>query len=147
MFNIFDQYRIFTAEHLQMIYHYLDNIQKRHEILKKSTKVASIKGPFIYPYQLARSRVLYWIKHNKTVIERLSKICHDYNSDLIKIISEVKLRMIEIGNQINFDLKESVGRLNLAVNKHNTVKPFVQSPLCLVPSWNWKNLGRRQNLV
>ena len=119
MFSIFDQYRIFTAEHLQMIYHYLDNIQKRHEILKKSTKVACIKGPFIYPYQLARSRVLYWIKHNKTVIERLSKICHDYNSDLIKIISEVKLRMIEIGNQINFDLKESVGRLNLALNKHN----------------------------
>ena len=24
-----------------------------------------------------------------------------------------------------------------------TVKPFVQSPLCLVPSWNLKNLGRR----
>ena len=42
MFSIFDQYRIFTAEHLQMIYHYLDNIQKRHEILKKSTKVACV---------------------------------------------------------------------------------------------------------
>ena len=28
----------------------------------------------------------------------------------------------------------------------NTVKPFVQSPLCLVPpSWNWKNLDSRQN--
>ena len=29
----------------------------------------------------------------------------------------------------------------------NTVKPFVHCPPLSSPSWNWKNLGRRQNLM
>ena len=31
--------------------------------------------------------------------------------------------------------------------KDNYRKTLCQAPLCLVPSWNWKNLGRRQNLL
>ena len=34
MFSIFDRFKSFTTEHLQIIYFYLDNIQKRHDFLK-----------------------------------------------------------------------------------------------------------------
>ena len=33
------------------------------------------------------------------------------------------------------------------MNEVDTVKSFVQSSLCLVPLWNWKNLGSQENLM
>ena len=74
-------------------------------------------------------------------------------------LNRVKSQLKDINNKIdiitisfNFDvpyteegyapLKEKLLQIN------DTVKPFVQSPLCLVPPlWNWKNLGRRQNFI
>ena len=48
--------------------------------------------------------------------------------------------------------ESSIASSEISYNNANsgntiTVKTFVQSPLCLDPSWNWKNLGRRKNLI
>ena len=45
------------------------------------------------------------------------------------------------------NIKTSFNQEGLYSLSNSTVKPFFQSPLSSPPSWNWKNLGRRQNLM
>ena len=58
---------------------------------------------------------------------------------------EEKPKVVRVNS--NSDLFHEVDYLNTSVQKYRkTLCPV--PPLCLVPpSWNWKNLGRRQNLM
>ena len=115
--SIFNGEEVFTLDNLQTIYQYFDNTQRKHSIEKKSSKVWTIKGPFVYLYQIKRHSKLWWVKENKNLQRLFSTILKKYNEELENAIKQMKLIMINIACNEGYNLEKMVEDLNRLVVK------------------------------